>query len=81
MYGLKIPKYEGNMGTVTKRKTTIGYETVNIPHITKRETKLYIAATVSEEVTHGLLKCMNNMTSDIARNARRGCNATRGTWT
>lgn len=76
MYGLKSPSYVGTIAKGAATKSHVSCRTSN--YVTRSETKLYIARSVSSEVTHGIVGCMENMTHDIMKSTRlrRGYNVT-----
>lgn len=74
MYGLKSPKYVGTVAKGTVTKSQIHCRTSN--YVTRGGAKLYIAKSISDEVTHGIVGCIGNMTHDIMKGTRlrRGYN-------
>lgn len=75
MYGLKSPRYMATVGkgTVTKRTVPKSQVGCQISHYaTISGAKLYIAKSISDEVTHGIVGCMENMTHDIVKSTRLG---------
>lgn len=62
MYGLRTPTYKG--ANLKKSQFQTPVFTSNFK-VTRGNTKLYIARSISEDVTHGISALMTNMTKDI----------------
>lgn len=61
MYGLKTPTYKGT----NLKKSQIQPVCTSNFKVTRGNTKLYIAKSISEDVTHGISALMTNMTKEI----------------
>lgn len=69
MYGLKTPTYKGtNLKTPHSKslKCSSNYK------ITRGSTKLYIAKSISSDISHGMNTLLHSMTSDIIKEVHIG---------
>lgn len=82
MYGLKTPRYKGTCAKTTASKPLVSFKEKPY-HITSSSVKVYIAKSISDEVTHEIVGSVGNMTHDIMKSTlvRRGRNVTGRTRT
>lgn len=69
MYGLKTPTYKGT-NLKTPHSKTLRYSSNY--KITRGSTKLYIAKSISSDVTHGMNALLHSMTRDIIKEIHVG---------